>query len=160
MRRHFWLLAIVITASVLPSCGGGGDKDVLGLGDRELDRCSLITASEAEQWIGGSVADPTPIEGFDGKPDPVTCEYGSGETGTNVLIQVYDGDIYFAEPGSASRTGETLDGLGEDAFIGDGSVKFLQNHWAVSVSWISGGGRQLPDQDLIDMAKLMSSRLP
>ncbi|MFZ0624949.1 MAG: hypothetical protein WAN34_00465 [Acidimicrobiia bacterium] len=154
MRHRVWPFAILVVALAVTSCGGGnGDAS----GDRSLDRCSLITPTEAEQWIGGAVAEPTPAEGIDGKPDPVTCEYRSDEARVHILVQVYDGEIYFAEPGSASRVGETIDDLGEDAFIGDGSVRFLQNGWTVSVDRISG---QISDENLIGLARLISTKLP
>jgi len=159
-RRTAALSATLVLALVVSACGdgdGGGGGDVLGLGDRNLDRCSLITTAEAEQWLGAPVAEPEPAEGFDGEPDPVTCLYENEDDRMVILIQVYDGEVFFAEKGSASRIGETIDGLGEDAFMGDGSVKFLQNDWSASVARISG---LIPDEDLLEMAKLMSSRLP
>jgi hypothetical protein len=158
MNRHAVTLATLAFALVVTACGdGGGEGDVLGLGDRNLDRCSLLTAAEAEQWLGAPVSEPAPAEGIDGAPDPVTCSYVNEEAVTSILIQVYDGDVFFAEEGSASRTGETIEGLGEDAWMGDGSVSFLQNQWSASVARIAG---QIPDEDLLEIAELMSSRLP
>jgi hypothetical protein len=55
------------------------------------------------------------------------------------------------------RVGETVEGLGQDAWIGDGSIQFLQNEWSASVSRIMG---QISDEGLIEIAELMSSRLP
>ena len=150
------LCAILAVALAVSACGGGGGDDVLGLGDRNLDRCFLISAGEAEQWLGGTVS-VAPSGGIDGEPDPVTCLYQKIDAFTSFLIQVYDGEVYFAEEGSASRTGETIDGLGEDAWVGDGTVKFLQNDWSASVSRISG---TIPDEDILEIARLMSSRLP
>jgi hypothetical protein len=75
----------------------------------------------------------------------------------SVFVQVYDGEVFFAEPGSAARTGETLQGLGEDAWTKEGDVNFLQNNWTVSVTRITG---QVSDADLLEMAELISSRLP
>jgi hypothetical protein len=116
----------------------------------------LISAGEAEQWLGGTVS-VAPSDGIDGKPDPITCLYQKVDAFTSILIQVYDGEVFFAEEGSASRTGDTIDGLGEDAWIGDGKVGFLQNGWSASVSRISG---TIPDEDILEIAQLMSSRLP
>lgn len=142
---------------ILAACGNGdGGDDVLGLGDRGLDRCSLISAQEAEEWFGGTVL-AAPSEGINGKPDPVTCLYELESSFNSVLVQVYDGDVFFAEPGSGARTGETLEGLGEDAWTKAGDVNFLQNDWTVSVSRISG---QVSDAGLLEMAELISSRLP
>ncbi|MGH8913879.1 MAG: hypothetical protein ACRDZM_05100 [Acidimicrobiia bacterium] len=158
MNRHAVTVVTLAFALVVTACGdGGGEGDVLGLGDRNLDRCSLLTAAEAEQWLGAPVSEPAPAEGIDGEPDPVTCSYVNEEAVTSILIQVYDGDVFFAEEGSASRTGETIEGLGEDAWMGDGSVSFLQNQWSASVARIAG---QIPDEDLLEIAELMSSRLP
>ena len=155
-RRAAALCATLAIAMMVSACGGGGGDDVLGLGDRNLDRCSLISAGEAEQWLGGIVS-VAPSDGIDGEPDPITCLYQKVDAFTSFLIQVYDGEVFFAEEGSASRTGETIDGLGEDAWVGDGKVKFLQNDWSASVSRISG---TIPDEDILEMAQLMSSRLP
>jgi hypothetical protein len=154
LNAVFVALAIALIAT---ACGGGdSDDDVLGLGDQDLDRCSLMTAEEAEQWLDSTVS-AAPSEGFDGKPDLVTCFYEVDGTFSSVLVQVYDGEVYFAEPGSAARTGETLQGLGDDAWTQAGDVNFLQDDWTVSVSRISG---QVPDADLLEMAQLISSRLP
>lgn len=159
MKRTSHATGITITlllALALGACGdGGGDDDVLGLGDRGLDRCSLITADEAESWLGPLQEEPAPATGFDDEPDPVTCSY-RGER-TNILVQVYDGEVFFAEEGSTAR-GETLEGLGEDAHADDDSVKFLQNDWAASVAYISG--QPLSRTELVEIAELMSSRLP
>jgi hypothetical protein len=151
------MLATLVLASIATACGnGGGDEDVLGLGDRNLDRCSLISAQEAEQWLGGTVS-AAPSEGISGDPDPVTCLYEVEGSPDSVFVQVYDGEVFFAEPGSASRTGEDLQGLGEDAWTKQGDVNFLQNNWTVSVSRILG---RVSDADLLEMAQLISSRLP
>lgn len=144
---------VLLLALALAACGGGND-DVLGLGDRGLDRCSLITAEEAEEWLGALVEDPAPSDGFDGEPDPVTCSYDGSEA--RVLVQIYDGEVFFADEGSSAR-GETFEGLGEDAHMDNDSVKFLQNDWAVSVAYISG---RMETGDLVEMAELISSRLP
>ena len=158
MNRRATVLPTLALVVVFIACGdGGGDEDVLGLGDRNLDRCSLISAAEAELWLGVPVSEPAPAEGIDGEPDHVTCRYDNEEDSNIILIQVYDGEIFFAKEGSDSRTGETIEGLGEDAWIGDGSVRFLQNQWSASVARIAG---QLPDEDLLEIAELMSSRLP
>jgi hypothetical protein len=155
-RLNAGLIALAI-ALIATACGGGdSDEDVLGLGDQDLDRCSLIASQEMEQWLGGTVLSG-PAEGFDGEPDLVTCLYEVEGTSTSVFVQVYDGDVYFAEPGSAARTGETLEGLGDDAWTAAGDVNFLQDDWTVSVSQISG---QVSDADLLEMAQLISSQLP
>jgi hypothetical protein len=147
-----WIIALCLT--LLVAACGGGDDDVLGLGDRDLDRCSLITVEEAEDWLGAPVT-AAPSEGIDGEPDPVTCYY-EGASGS-VLIQVRDGAVFFAERGSASRIGEDVADLGEDAFTDGDSVRFVQNDWSASVAQILG----IPNTDnLLEMAQLMSERLP
>lgn len=156
--RAAGLVVSLVAALVLGACsddGGGGGEDVLGLGDRGLDRCSLITPEEAESWLGPLQEVPAPSEGFDGEPDPVTCSYAG--SATRVLVQVYDGEVFFAEEGSASR-GETLEGLGEDAHADNDTVQFLQDEWTASISYISG--QPLSREELVEMAELMSSRLP
>ena len=157
LNRLVSLLVTLALAMVAAACGDGDDGgDVLGLGDQDLDRCSLISAQEAEQWLGGAVS-VAPSEGFDGDPDPVTCLYQVEGSLNSVLVQVYDGEVFFAEPGSASRSGETLEGLGDDAWTQEGDVNFLQDDWTVSVTRISG---RVPDAGLLEMAELVSSRLP
>ena len=147
------LLVIVVTlATALTACGG--EEEVLGLGDRDLARCSLVTVEEAEDWLGAPV-EAAPSEGFDGEPNPVTCLY-RGATGS-ILVQVRDGAVYHAEPGSPSRLGEDVPGIGEDAFRDNDSVQFLQNDWSVSVSQIGG----IPNvESLTEMARLVAGRLP
>ena len=157
-------LAAMLTLLIVSACGddtgggggGGGGDDVLGLGDSGLDRCSLIDTAEAEQWLGVGVT-AGPSEGFDGEPDLVTCFYEAETSSDSVLVQIYDGEVFYAEPGSAARSGEDLDGLGDDAWTQPGDVNFLQDNWTVSVSRISG---LLPDASILEMAELISSRLP
>lgn len=146
------MLGLVIAlAAAVAACGG--EEEVLGLGDRELDRCSLVTVEEAEDWLGAPV-EAAPSESL-GEPNPVTCYY-QGASGS-ILLQVRDGAVFHAEPGSPSRSGEDVPGIGEDAFRDNDSVQFLQNDWSVSVSQIGG----LPDiENLTDMARLVSERLP
>ncbi len=149
----------LVIALITASCGGGGgdsDDDVLGLGDRDLDRCSLVTIEEAAQWLGGTVS-AAPADGIDGQPDPVTCLYEADESFNSVFVQVYDGEVFFADSDSAARTGETLEGLGDDAWTKEGDVNFLQDDWTTSVSRISG---TVSNADLLEMAQLISSRLP
>ncbi len=150
------LCTAVAVALMVSACGDGGGDDVLGLGDRGLDRCSLVSEEEASAWLGGPVS-AAPSDGFDGKPDPVTCLYEADGSPNTVFVQVYDGEVFFAEVGSAARTGETVAGLGEDAWTAEGDVNFLQGGWTVSVSRIAG---QVPDESLLEMAELISSRLP
>jgi hypothetical protein len=161
-RRATGLYLILVLALMVSACGGdaaggsGGGDAVLGLGDRGLDRCSLISETEAEAWLGGTVT-AAPSEGFDGESDPVTCFYEADDSNKSILVQVYDGEVFFAEEGSAARSGETIEGLGDDAWKGQGKVSFLQSDWTASVSLISG---LIPDEDILEMAELMSSRLP
>jgi hypothetical protein len=76
MHRRAATLVTLALAVVVTACGeGGGAEDVLGWGDRNLDRCSLISAVEAEQWLGAPVSEPAPADGIDGGPDPITGLY-------------------------------------------------------------------------------------
>lgn len=142
------LLALTV---VVWACGG---DDAGGSEGRDLNRCSLVTTQEAGQWIGAPV-EAAPSEGVDGDPDPVTCLYEG--TSAKVLLQVYDGEVYFAEPGSAARTGETIEDLGEDAWMRDDKVAFLQNDWSVSLAQITG---QVSADQLLEMAQVVSANLP
>lgn len=149
-----WVLVLLLAAV---ACGGASNESTqLGFGGRGLDRCSLIGVDEAEQWLGSSVS-AGPTDGFDGEPDLLTCSYEAEENRNAVLVQIYDGASFFAEPGSAARDGETLEGLGEDAWTKPGTVRFLQNDWAVSVSRIFG---TVPDEAVLEMAEMISARLP
>lgn len=114
----------------------------------------MISAEEAAQWLGGPV-EAAPSEDANGDPSPVTCLY----EGANavVLVQIRDGDVFHAEKGSESRTGEDVAGLGEDAYTDGTRVSFLQNEWSVSVSQIIG---LVEGDDLVEMARLISGRLP
>jgi hypothetical protein len=79
-------ILLTLMLAIIASACGGDDEDVLGLEDRELDRCSLITSAEAEQWLGPAVSEPAPAEGIEGEPDPVTCRYEHEQA--MLLIQV------------------------------------------------------------------------
>lgn len=68
---------LMVGSMVLGSCGGGdssGETDQPGSVERELDRCSLISESEAETWMGPGVS-AAPSEGFDGESDLVPSLY-------------------------------------------------------------------------------------
>lgn len=151
MRRH--LIRALFIALVIGACGGA-DTDTPGAGGRDLDRCSLMTVEEASGWLGDPVS-AAPSEGPDGNPSPVTCRYDGADA--NVLVQVRDGAVFFAEPGSDTRTGEDVEGLGEDAFMDSDSIEVLQNDWSVSIGLISG---LIEDGALVEMASIVSDRLP
>jgi hypothetical protein len=153
LRRiaFLWLVAFVVAA-----CGDGNEEGALGVGDRGLDRCSLLTVEEVERWIGPLESEPAPSDSL-GEPDLVTCYYKAADSPNSILVQAYDGEVFFAERGSQSRTGPDVSGLGEDAWRDQDSVKFLQNEWSVSVSKILGG---FDDEALLDLAQLVSPRLP
>lgn len=75
-----------------------------------------------------------------------------------VLVQVYDGEKYFAQPDNEIFTDSVIvPNLGEVGFTAGSAAHFLQNDWAVSVSSIAGG---VPDADLVAMAQLISTNLP
>lgn len=158
MKRITRIAVIAVTLALgVAACGGeAGDDGALGVGERGLDRCSLISPDEATTWLESQVT-ATHADGIYGEPDLVTCLYQADDSANSVLVQVYDGDVFYAEKGSPARTGEDLDGLGEDAWTKDGDVNFLQNKWTVSVSRVIGS---VTDESLLEMAKLISSRLP
>lgn len=151
MRKLLLLCLALALASV--ACGGDGGE-TLGADGRELDRCSLMTTEEAAQWLGDPVT-AAPSEGLDGDPSPVTCLYEG--TNATVLLQVRDGAVYFSEPGSDSRTGEDVEGIGDDAWIDSDGIEILQNDWSVSIGLIIG---LLEDEAFVEMAEIVSGRLP
>jgi hypothetical protein len=147
------MLLFIAMALVVTACGDE-DGDTPGAEGRDLDRCSLMTVEEAAQWLGDPVT-AAPSEDLDGSPSPVTCLYEGANA--SVLLQVRDGAVYFAEPGSASRTGEDVDGIGEDAFMDSDSIEVLQNDWSVAIGLITG---LVEDDALLGMAEIVSDRLP
>lgn len=189
MRRSIWMISVAAMVLIVAACGGdSGDGDDTGAdttttqattgggdetttqapagtsGDRTVDVCSLVSTSEAEAWLGAGVvsdlaAGPT-------GPDPQGCTFTSADANAQILLQVYDGEKYFAGPDNAELhpNAVIVPGLGETGFtsnvIGSESnvsVHFLQNDWAVSVSDIAGG---IPIDDLVAMAQLVSANLP
>lgn len=154
MRR---LVGFGVLLLVLAACGGDDAGSGGGGGDeRELDRCSLVSAQEAEKWIGVGTAQPA--DGFDGNPDLETCRYSNEAEDMIILVQVYDGEQYHADEGSGAREGATdVAGLGEDGFYINGAYRFLQDGWSVSVARIIG---LIPDESLLEMAELIEARLP
>jgi len=147
----------VVLMMVLAACGGGspeggGDN---GGGDREFDRCTLMTAEEAEQWLGSPVDEVEPADLPVGADS--TCSYRSTSNERSILIQVDDGEFYFAEEGSGARGPETISGLGEDAHTDGTYVAFLKDGWSVRVSQIQGAMTQA---QLEEIAHLIESRLP
>lgn len=152
------LSMFVLVCVLAVSCGGEGGEDDgtdTGTSGREFDRCTLLTAEEAEQWLG------SPVDGVGPADLPVgaesTCELESTANEMILLIQVEDGEQYFASEGSGARGPVTITGLGEDAHSDGDSVSFLQNSFAVRVSRIQG---VIPVEDLEEIAHIIESRLP
>ena len=155
MRR---VVLIVVLGLLAVACGGGGEpgeETSNGGGDRDFDRCSLVSGEEAEQWLGTPVDYVGPADLPVGAED--TCSYESSANQMRILLQVSDGEQYFAFEGSGARGPVTLEGLGEDAHTDGTYVAFLQDGFSVRVSQIQGN---IPQQDLEEMAQLVESRLP
>ena len=74
----------------------------------------------------------------------MTCFY-RGATGS-VLLQVRDGAVYFAEPGSPARLEQDVTDLGEDAHMDN--------------AFHAGEEEAAHPAELLEMARLVSSRLP
>jgi hypothetical protein len=151
-------LLILVLMLLIAACGGAdvADNDDGGGsgGDRDFDRCSIMSAEEAAQWLGSPVVvGPSDV--------PVgaenTCRYRNDAAEMQVLIQIYDGEKYWAFPGSATRGPTDIADLGEDAHADGDSVSFLKNEFAASVSRIQG---DIPAEDLEAIARLLEPRLP
>lgn len=156
MRRASLVLVLaVLVAACGGDGGGGGSAEGGGGGDRDFDRCSLMTAEEAEQWLGSPVDSVGPSD----MPvnSEVTCSYQSTTNEKIVLLQVYDGEKYFAFAGSDVRGPDTIAGLGEDAHTDGDSLSFLKDDFTVSISRIQG---TITVAELEEIARLIESRLP
>jgi hypothetical protein len=154
------------TVALAAGCGDDGDLGDKASSDdgsrtdsgQSVDVCSLVTADEAEVWLGGPVIEPVPMEGPSGRTDEATCTYRSDVAETQILLQVYDGPEYHGDADSPTRAGaEKLDAPGDDAFFQNGSVRFLVGDWSVSVGSIQGN---IPEADLVAMGEVVEENLP
>lgn len=148
-------IAVMILALsiLLFACGGSGESTG-GQEGRSIEPCSLITAAEAEVWLGGPVDPPAPYTGPD--PEP-TCVYKSPGAQTQILLQVYDGEVYYGGDNLENHPDSQPIDVGDKGISEVGSVEFLQNDWTVSISRISG---PVTEESLLAAALLVSSRLP
>jgi hypothetical protein len=147
-------IVAVALLMVLVSTSCGGSADTTEQGGRDIEVCALITAAEAEAWLGGPVDQPAPYDGPD--PEP-TCVYKSSGAQTQILLQVYDGDVYYSGDNPEIHPDATPIGVGSEGYAEPGSVGFLQNGWSVSITRISG---PVTDASLLAAANTVSSRLP
>lgn len=160
MRKSILLFVLAL---VVAACGGdsgnggadGGDGGDGGDGDRSVAACDLLSADEAAQWLGGSPVDAGPSDA-PGSQDE-TCSYRNDEAAMQILLQVRDGEQYFAGPDSGARGPDDVDGIGEDGHTDGSYVAFLANGFSVRVSQIQG---PVTYEDLEEIAKLIESRLP
>lgn len=164
MRRPMSHLLLVIVL-VLAACGGSGDDgagDTAGSdngggasSDADFDRCSLMSAEEAAQWIGSPVDLVGPSDVPVGADE--TCVYASSPNETRILLQIRDGAQFFAEEGSGARGPDTIEGIGEDAHSDGSYIEFLEGGFTVRVSQIQGA---ISLDELKDIAQLIEGRLP
>ncbi len=152
--------AIVLSGLILAACGTEQTDDSAGIGDGppgDFVACDLLTAGEAEQWLGDSVGPPSKSDGPQATAEE-TCVYRSDVSGTSVLLQARFGAKYHSGIDSpANEQPVAISDLGDDAYSDRGRVAFLAGEWAVSISRVSGDA---PDTALEEMARTVATRLP
>ncbi|GAB2788143.1 hypothetical protein GCM10027073_20440 [Streptomyces chlorus] len=118
------------------------------------DPCALVTQQEAERLAG------TPV-----KPGNVvdeTCTYVAPESGPTAQVEIFAGESgqnYYDAERQLGHELKPLDGIGDEAYLEDGSV-FLRvaEEW-VSIRLVRGNPAAENDQPLTDLARTVATRL-
>jgi hypothetical protein len=155
-------IVALVAALILVACGGddnvGASFGASGnVGGEDLVACEVLGADEVGDVLGAVVVAET-LSTPSGGLDPVGCTYTSDSGDLRILASVRFGEKFYGGIDSPARKDPVaIDGLGDDAFIDDGAVRFLSGEWTGSVASIAGG---VSDSDLEAVARLLESKLP
>lgn len=128
-----------------------------GAGGGDIVACDVLSVDDVSELLEVEVVAET-SDNPNGSLDPTGCVY-AGETGfPRILVSVHFGKKYYGGIDGLSRQDPVaIEGLGDDAYIDNGAVRFLSGEWACSVSRIGG---DVSDEDLKVIALLLESKLP
>lgn len=169
MRR----IAFAAIALALAACGSGGDDDDTTSGettatdsgeaaptagsDEALDPCSLITAGEAEDVLGGEPGEPTNVNaGGVG-----ACTYRLEDGSAAVQINVEPGDASVFESRTAEMGGESVDGVGDQAQVNGtiGQIAVVQGDVLFAIFVMLPGGADVDHATLTELGRAAAGRL-
>jgi hypothetical protein len=162
-----------IALALVSACGGGGDDDDTAAAeptttesaeaapttgrDGPLDPCSLITAGEAEDVLGGAPGEPTDVNaGGVG-----ACTYRLDDGSAAVQINVEPGDASVFEARTAQMGGESVDGVGDRAQVNGtiGQIAVVQGDVLFAIFVMLPGGADVDHATLTELGRAAAGRL-
>lgn len=118
------------------------------------DPCALVTQAEAERLAG------TPLTL--GKDLAGTCTYTAPESGPTAQVEIFAGDsgksYYDAERGIGHEM-RPLDGIGDEAWLEDGSVFLRVSGQWVAIRLVRNAEPSRFDKPLEELARTVAGRL-
>ncbi|WP_431964674.1 DUF3558 family protein [Actinacidiphila sp. bgisy160] len=118
------------------------------------DPCALVTHQEAESLAGTALEPGRELEG--------TCTYPTPESGPTAQVEVFAGEsgknYYDAERGLGHEL-KPLDGIGDEAWLEDGSVFLRVSGRWVAIRLVRNEDPARFDKPLEELARTVASRL-
>ncbi|MFI8181189.1 hypothetical protein ACIF70_11780 [Actinacidiphila glaucinigra] len=118
------------------------------------DPCALVTQAEAERLAGTALKPGQDLEG--------TCAYTAPESGPTAQVEVFAGEpgknYYDAERGLGHEL-KPLDGIGDEAWLEDGSVFLRASGQWVAIRLVRNEEPSRFDRPLEELARTVAGRL-
>ncbi|MFE0626069.1 hypothetical protein ACFW3D_03775 [Streptomyces sp. NPDC058864] len=152
------------SASAPSAPGGAGGSSAVSPGQPSAsasasagtagDPCDLVTQAEADRLAGTALKPGRDLEG--------TCTYAAPETGPTAQVEVFAGEpgknYYDAERGLGHEL-EPLDGIGDEAWLEDGSVFLRVSGQWVAIRLVRNEEPSRFDKPLEELARTVAGRL-
>ncbi|SNS63553.1 hypothetical protein [Actinacidiphila glaucinigra] len=123
-------------------------------GTADGDPCALVTQQEAERLAGTALKPGQDLEG--------TCTYPAPESGPTAQVEVFAGEsgknYYDAERGLGHEL-KPLDGIGDEAWLEDGSVFLRVSGQWVAIRLVRNEEPSRFDKPLEELARTVAGRL-
>jgi hypothetical protein len=120
-----WTAAVLLTTACLP---GARDEPPAEEGASAPDACQVLTREDVQSVQGGTTEAGVDVTGL--PPRHRGCVYGQEDSGTVTTITLFPGDADRfrgeREAVELNFEAETLDGLGDEAFLGGGVLHVRQ----------------------------------
>ncbi|WP_431948071.1 hypothetical protein [Actinacidiphila sp. bgisy167] len=118
------------------------------------DPCALVTQAEAERLAGTALTVGKDLAG--------TCTYTAPESGPTAQVEIFAGDsgksYYDAERGIGHEM-RPLDGIGDEAWLEDGSVFLRVSEQWVAIRLVRNAEPSRFDKPLEELARTVAGRL-
>lgn len=136
------------------SAASPGQPSASSPGGTAGDPCALVTQEEAERLAGTALEPGQDLEG--------TCTYPAPESGPTAQVEVFAGEsgknYYDAERGLGHEL-KPLDGIGDEAWLEDGSVFLRVSGQWVAIRLVRNEEPSRFDEPLEELARTVAGRL-